>query len=158
MSTFQSVTFREYLRIYFRHKTAMFLVFSIIMAALFFTILFKTPVYEAQVTLLITAQKKIEAYYYQDAGNAYGSGESTVALTQSEIMSSTPVLERAVKVLKLYKRPVDYERKFASPFKIKVQDQLKAFKHDLRELAKKPSVTVDDDFATAIRGAVEGLR
>jgi capsular exopolysaccharide synthesis family protein len=153
----QTVTFRDYLRIYFRHKPVIVVTFLSILGAMYFAVLAWTPIYEAEVNLLITAQKKIEASYYQDAGQAYGMGESTVALTQSEIMASNPVLQRAVEVLKLYERPQGYEKRFASPFKVSLLNLQERLRKDLRRMLKK-GAPGEKSREMLIQEAVEELR
>ncbi len=151
------LTFRDYLRIYFRHKPIIITVFLAIIGAVYYVVLSWTPVYEAEVSLLITAQKKIEASYYQDAGSAYGVGESTVGLTQCEIMSSTPVLKRAVEALKLHERPRDYEKRFASPFKVLVLDLQESIRSKLDRVMRTP-LSPDLSGEMLVQKTVQDLR
>lgn len=158
---FRAVSLRDYMKIFFRHKIAVLVTFSTILAAMAAVAVLMTAKYEATVTLLITAQRKIEAPYYQDAGYVVSSGESILALTQSEIITSTPVLERAVKVLKLYERPADYEKQFASELKCRVidfQTQLKEFLKKIKKKKKKIGAGTGDPRQYAIRLAVADLR
>ena len=46
--------------------------------------------------------------------------DTEVTQTQSEIVTSEPVLRRVVDALHLYDEPVDYEKDFASPLKKKI--------------------------------------
>jgi capsular exopolysaccharide synthesis family protein len=123
-----SPTLRDYMRVYFRQKVPFVVTFFLILGAMYFLASLKTPVYEAQVTLLITGERKIEAQYYKAAENSYSSGASTIALTQSELVLSNPVIERAVSVLKLYQRSPNYERYFAMPLKVKWLEMLDTVK------------------------------
>lgn len=70
----------------------------------------KTPVYQAQVKMLVSAEKQFESPYYRVL-------EGYQHMTQNEIVFSNPVIERAVKVLKLHERPSDYELNYCSAFK-----------------------------------------
>ena len=100
------VTLRDYLKIYFRRKAIIAGSFISVLAVAAFSTLLETPVYEAQVTMLISAEKKIEAAYYSRTER---SGQNEIAQTQSEIVTSYPVLKRVVEALDLHKRPKDYE-------------------------------------------------
>src|SRR3990172_7554961 len=103
-------TLRDYIRIIFRRKAVIITSFITVTMGVLVGLELKTPMYEAQVKMLISAVKKVESPYYLKL-----SGYQD--LTQSEIVNSNPVIERAVKVLKLYERPIDYEKNFCSPLK-----------------------------------------
>ncbi|MCX5694937.1 MAG: polysaccharide biosynthesis tyrosine autokinase [Candidatus Omnitrophica bacterium] len=107
-------TFRDYLKVLFRQKAVIITSFVTVMLTVIIGTQFKTPVYEASVKVLISAEKQVEAPYYRDL---LGSGESEIVLTQSEIVNSAPIIERAVSVIGLYERPFDYEKRFASVLK-----------------------------------------
>jgi Mrp family chromosome partitioning ATPase len=79
-------------------------------------VLLKTPLYEAKVKMLISGQKHTQAEYYTDIGFG-GIRSDQITMTQSEIVTSDPVLERAVSVLGLMKKPLDYEKRFSSKLK-----------------------------------------
>jgi capsular exopolysaccharide synthesis family protein len=120
-STFSEVTSRDYLRVIFRQKKVIIVTFLSVMIAVFLGLMLKTPAYQAQVKMLISAEKLVEAPYYQEiTGGNGGHGGSDAAVTQSEIVKSLPVLERTVKALHLDLRPLDYEKEFASPLKAKL--------------------------------------
>lgn len=123
---------RDYIRIIFRHKAVIITTFITVTVSAIVGLELQTPTYESKVKLLISAQKQVESPYYRGLGYGVGSGIST---TQSEIVISNPVIERAVKVLKLDERPFDYEKNFCSP--------LRAWAIDLRqkmnEMLKKVS-------------------
>ncbi len=110
-----SLTMRDYVRVLFRQKAVIITSFLTVVATVFIGLKFKTPVYEAKVKMLISAEKQVEATYYREIGNVNRSQEMT--LTQSEIVNSNPVIERAVKATGLYARPFDYEKNFADPMK-----------------------------------------
>lgn len=123
---------RDYIRIIFRHKAVIITTFITVTVSAIVGLELKTPTYESKVKLLVSAQKQVESPYYRGLGGGIMGGIST---TQSEIVISNPVIERAVKVLKLDERPSDYEKNFCSP--------LRAWAIDLRqkmnEMLKKAS-------------------
>ena len=109
------MTFRDYLRILFRQKAVIILCFIVVAAVAFVGLTLQTPVYHAQVKMLISAEKQVEATYYQEL--APGQRNVQASLTQSEIVTSSPVLERTVSALRLDHKPIDYEKGFASPLR-----------------------------------------
>src|SRR3972149_11452696 len=120
------ISLRDYLRVIFRHKFVIITVFIIIITSAIIALELKTPVYNAQVTMLISAEKQIDSPYYRSLGNSQAQ-----ELTPSGIANSNPVIKRAVNVLKLYERPPDYERQFCSPLKARLIDfKLKMLKSD----------------------------
>ncbi|MFQ5680655.1 MAG: polysaccharide biosynthesis tyrosine autokinase [Candidatus Omnitrophota bacterium] len=108
------VTLRDYLRVLFRQKAVVVVVFATVVLVVVLGLQFKTPVYQAEVKILISAEKQVSAPYYREL-SAYAN--SQVVLTQSEIVRSGPVIERVVGALGLNKRPMDYEKRFCSPLK-----------------------------------------
>jgi capsular polysaccharide biosynthesis protein len=110
-NTYSEQTMRDYLRVIFRQKAVVITTIVTVLAAVAIGLQFRTPVYEAQVKLLISAEKQVEAPYYRDL---ISSRMMEVAVTQSEIVNSIPVLERTVNALGLYARPFDYEKEFCS--------------------------------------------
>ena len=126
------MTLRDYVRVLFRQKAVIILSFITVMAIAFIGIETRTPVYEANVKMLVSGAKQVEAPYYKDLLNGR---QTQASLTQSEIVTSTPVLQRVVTSLRLYDKPADYEKKFATPLKqtlIKVQ--AKIYKAKLQSL------------------------
>lgn len=109
----KSNTFRDYLRILFRHKAVIITTFITIMAATVVGVYLKTPYYEAETTMLVTASKKVKSPFYREM-RAY---PNEVVKTQTRLILSNPVIERTVRVLGLDKRPVDYEDQFSSGLK-----------------------------------------
>src|SRR3972149_11935638 len=107
-------TLRDYLTIIFRHKTVILTTFVTVMISVIIRLELKTPSYIAQVKMLITAQKQIDSPYYRYLSGFEPIG---VSLTQCEILTSNPVIERAVKALKFYERPSDYEKNYCSALK-----------------------------------------
>lgn len=108
------MTLRDYLRVLFRQKAVIVTVLITVMITAFIGLKLKTPVYESRVKMLISAEKQVESPYYRDLS---GGRSMEAALTQSEIVISNPVIERAVKAVALYKRPFNYEKNFASRLK-----------------------------------------
>ena len=107
-------TLRDYTRVLFRHKAVIITTFITVMATVFIGLKLKTPVYEASVKMLISAKKQVEATYYRELA---ASRNAEIVITQSDIVKSRPVIERAVRATGLYGRPLDYEKEFSSPFK-----------------------------------------
>src|SRR5262245_16138921 len=103
------MTTRDYVKILFRQKGVIFITMSTVMTAAVLGILLRTPVFESQVKMLITGQKQAQAEYYKDIG-IDGYRSTQITLTQSEIVKSDPIIERAVMVLGLQKKPFDYEK------------------------------------------------
>ncbi|MBI4649982.1 polysaccharide biosynthesis tyrosine autokinase [Candidatus Desantisbacteria bacterium] len=108
-----NLTFRDYLKVLFRQKAVIITSILTVIITVAVGLEFKTPVYESQVKILISAQKQVESPYYRELMGP----QNTISLTQSEIVKSNPVIERAVNVLGLHKRPLDYEKQFAGQIK-----------------------------------------
>jgi len=110
----------------------------------------KTDTYEAQVKVLISAEKQVESPFYRDL---LGTRSQEVALTQSEIVKSNPVIERAVMAMKLYSRPLDYEKRFCSPIKAMLVDQgVKSFEERISKYNEQQKTAI------MFRKAVETLK
>lgn len=106
-----SATLRDYLRVLFRQKAVLITVFITVMVTVIIGLQFQTPVYEAKAKMLISAEKQVDSPYYRAI---MGSLRTEASLTQSEIVNSNPVIEKAVRATNLYKRPLNYEKQFAS--------------------------------------------
>jgi capsular polysaccharide biosynthesis protein/Mrp family chromosome partitioning ATPase len=119
---YNEVTSRDYLRVIFRQKSIIITAFAAVMFAVILGLMLRTPAYQAQVKMLISAEKLVEAPYYQEitGGGSHTGADATV--TQSEIVKSLPVLDRTVKALNLDLRPLDYEKEFASNLKSRMID------------------------------------
>ncbi len=115
-STNQEMTLRDYVRILFRQKWVIVLSFIIVMSIVFYGLTFRTPTYQASVKMLVSGQKQVDAPYYKELLNFQ---QTQVGLTQMEVVTSDPVILRAVYALYLDHRPTDYEKEFASPLKRK---------------------------------------
>lgn len=118
MDTMQyETTLRDYMRVLFRQKAVIITAFVTVIATVIIGLMLKTPVYEASVKMLISAEKQVESPYYREI---MGGRNVEIALTQSEIVKSNPVIEQTVKTLGLFQKPLDYEKQFASPLKSKL--------------------------------------
>lgn len=142
------MTLRDYLRVLFRQKSVIVTVLITVMITAFIGLKLKTPVYEARVKMLISAEKQVESLYYRELG---GSRSMEAALTQSEIVVSNPVIERAVKAVALYKKPFDYEKNFASrlkrPFIVhsaKAMDKKLSAYNEKQQLIYRFRLAIDD--------------
>jgi capsular exopolysaccharide synthesis family protein len=148
--TQNTTTLRDYLKVLFRHKEVILITFIIVLGTVIIGLQFKTPVYQAGVKMLISAEKQVEATYYRDL---LRSQSMEVVLTQSEIVKSNPVIERAVRATGLYDRPLNYEKKFASALKKPLIDfQANRFNKKLAVLPEEQKK------AYLFRRAVDDLR
>ena len=106
------LTLRDYLKVIFRQKWVIITTIITVTVVVGLGLWIQTPVYEAQVKMLVTAQKGIENPYYSPL---ISYQNIQVALTQSEIVTSIPVLERTIRAMGL--TPPDFEKNFASPLR-----------------------------------------
>lgn len=88
-------TMRDYLRVIFRRKNIIITSCIVVTLVVFFGFVFETHQYEADVKMLVSGAKAIEAPYYTQLFETQNNPES---LTQIAIVTSNPVLERAVTV------------------------------------------------------------
>jgi len=128
------LTLRDYVRVFFRSKTLILNCFISVMVMVILGLEFKTPLYEGQVKMLISAEKQVGSPYYQDVK---GYQKTEISLTQSEIVKSTPVLERTVKALQLHNRPDDYEKGYCSNFKEPFIDMKLSLLNRIKDFLKK---------------------
>ena len=110
---YSTMTARDYLKVIFRQMPVMILSFIVVVATAALGLMYKTPEYSASVKMLISAQKPVESPYYKDISGASRS----LLLTQSEIAVSSPVIQMTSEALGLWRKPLDYEKHFCSPFK-----------------------------------------
>ncbi len=108
-----NATLRDYMRVLFKRKMIIIIFFFSVMISVYVGLQFKTPVYEAKVKMLVSGEQKGAAIYYNDLKNS----NQKVNSNRSELVKSLPVIKLVVDALKLYNRPKDYEKKFASPLK-----------------------------------------
>ena len=135
-----SLTLRDYLRVFFRNKSIFTICFLTVMTTVYLGLQLKTPVYQSQVKMHISAEKQLESPYYRELA---GQRSSNAALTQSEIVKSNPVLERTVNALNLHNRPVDYEKAFCSPLKVYlIEYQTKKFEETTKIFTKEQKQSI----------------
>ncbi|MDD5432020.1 MAG: polysaccharide biosynthesis tyrosine autokinase [Candidatus Omnitrophica bacterium] len=150
MENYSETTLRDYLRIIFRHIVVVLTAIITVTATVIVGLIFKTPVYQSQVKMLVSAEKQVEATYYREL---LLDRNTPITITQSEIMKSNPVMERVVKAIGLYQRPLDYEKNFCSLIKKPyVILSAKAFNAKLKHLPE------DQRRAFLYRIAVEDLK
>lgn len=145
------MTFRDYLRILFRQKAVVLLCLFVVSAIAFVGLTIETPVYQAQVKMLISGEKQIEASYYRELSPGQRNALATV--TQGEVVTSRPVLERTVAAIRLDRKPMDYERNFASPLRRRLIDLDMA-----RIKARFDTLSPEQQSAFLFRRAVDVLR
>ena len=143
-------TLRDYLRILFRQKAVILTVILTMTTTVFIGLKFETPVYEAQVKILVSAEKMVQSPLYKDI---VGTRSTEVTVTQGEIVKSAPVIERTVKALGLYKRPFDYEGNYCSSWKRPLVELMASRQAKLFEKISEPAKN-----AYLFRAAVEELR
>ena len=125
------ITLRDYLKVLFRQKWVIVTSIVTVTVVVALGLWMKTNTYEATVKLLVTSQKGVESPYYSPL---IGMQNIQVALTQSEIVKSNPVMERALKAIGL--KPLDFEKKFASPLRKAMIDwQVAALKNQLAQIS-----------------------
>ncbi|MEI6437326.1 MAG: polysaccharide biosynthesis tyrosine autokinase [Candidatus Omnitrophota bacterium] len=145
-----SSSLRDYVRILFRRKDAVIMSMVTVISVVLWGLLLQTPVYEAQVKMLISAEKQVQSPYFREL---MGDRNTEASVTQSEIVISRPVLERVVRALSLHLRPADYERKYASPLKKLVMDfQVKHVQ------PKKSSLSPEETEKLAFNRTIAGLK
>lgn len=126
------MTMRDYVRVLFRQKWVVITSFVTVVVTVAIGLILMTPMYEAKVKILVSAEKLVSSPYYRDL---IGYQNTPVAMTQSEIVTSSPVMERAVKSLGLYAKPLDYEKNFASwPRKLLIKMQAASINKELAKL------------------------
>ncbi len=108
----QTTTLRDFLKVLFRQKAVFLTCFITVILTVIIGVQFQTPVYEASVKIMVSAEKQVESPYYREL---LGERNAEVTLSQSEIVTSNPVLERAVRAAGI--PPFDYEKAYASPIK-----------------------------------------
>lgn len=111
------ITLRDYVRVLFKNKIVIMLTFVMIMSAVYIGLQFQTWAYEASVKMVVSGAKESQAVYYK--GLIF---PETLTKNHAQLVKSNIVLERVVKALELYKRPINYERQFYSPLKAALTD------------------------------------
>ncbi len=146
-------SFRGFLDLFFRQKTVIIITLCLVNTIVFFGLMLMTPVYEARVKMLISAEKQVQAPYYNELG---GFGGSLVHMTQTIIVKSNPVVERSVRALKLDRRPLDYEKYFSHPLKTPIIELL-AVKHQQKLDSSAPEEARDYLFWAAVEDLKDRL-
>lgn len=125
-------TFRDLLTVFFRYRLLNTVIFIVVMITVYIGVEFRTPTYSSSVTILVSGKMQKDLDYERELG------AGSITETQMELVRSKPIIERTVRFLKLHKRPVDYEKKFASPLKkIFIEYNRKQFERDLEVLPPK---------------------
>ncbi|MBF0485339.1 MAG: hypothetical protein HQL16_02375 [Candidatus Omnitrophica bacterium] len=92
---------KDFLRVFFSKLPILCVVIVVALVGTYVALKFVTPLYEAQVKMLIAAQREIESPYYKE--NPFNRG-ADIVMTQSEVVKSKAVIERTVAALKLDER------------------------------------------------------
>lgn len=130
--SYEDMTLRDYLRVIFRHKAVVIVSVLTVSVIVALGLKMQTPAYSASVKMLVSAEKQTQAPYSRDF---VGYDRSEANVTQSEIVKSAPVLERAVRAIHLDKRPLDDEKKYASSLRKKMIDaEVKNFNEQTSKL------------------------
>jgi capsular exopolysaccharide synthesis family protein len=105
------------LTILFRHKVLFIAIISISVVAAYVNHELKTPTYSAQVKILVAGKMQSNLEYRRELG------PGSIISTQMQLVKTRPVIERSVQALELYKRPIDYEKKYATRLKAALIDR-----------------------------------
>ena len=120
---------RDILRVIFRHKLVIIACLITIMIAVYIGMELRTPVYNSQVSILVTGTMQ------KDLETARNLGPGSLILTQMELVRSNPILERTVEALKLHQRPLGYEKGFASRVKkLLIERDVKQIEQSLKDM------------------------
>jgi len=142
-----SITVKGIIDIIFRNRLLIIITFIICIIGSLIGIQFITPLYDAEVKMLVRGQTVTASDTYAPLFSR------SVHSTQAEIVKSLPVLKRAVMALDLQNRPLDYEKQFSSDLKKIIID----FK--IRKAEKKLSELSEEDRQEALMtGAVGSLK
>ncbi len=128
MQVAKSVSIRDYTRIFFKHKFMITTLVAVTMVTVHIGLAMRTPMHTAKVQMMISGAKKTEADYYR------GVIAGSLVAGHSQLVRSTSVIVPVIEALELYKRPLDYEMKYASKIKrffidYEFGEQLKEFEH-----------------------------
>lgn len=105
-----NISMKSIFDIVFRNKLLIITIFILCMAGVLIGLQFVTPVYDANVKMLVKGQSIVSS-------ETYAPIMGSVHRTQAEIVKSYPVLKRAAIALNLEKRPLDYEKNYCSYLK-----------------------------------------
>ncbi len=128
------MTLRDYVRVIFRQKIIILTSIIVIMAIVILGLSYRTPMYKGTVKMLISGEKQVDSPFYKEL---MAIQDTEVSNTQSEIVTSVPVLRKVVDALHLYDKPIDYESEFASPLKKKfISLRVKMFKAHIERMPR----------------------
>jgi capsular exopolysaccharide synthesis family protein len=137
----EGLTLRDYIKVLFRQKAMIFLCICTVSLIALAGVELMTPHYSSSVKLIISAEKQAESPYYHQLTEDLQNIQPT--LTQSEIVTSRPVLDRALNAILPYKPLsgfLEYEKRFASKIKKQFIDyQIKKFNKHLDSLGLTPA-------------------
>ncbi len=140
-------TFRDFVRVVFRRKVMFITPVVIIMLTVYFGLMLQVPLYTARVVIGVYGKKPTWAPYYKKME------EGHLIYWERQFLTSDRVIEQAVNILKLYERPLDYEKRFSSKLKAFLIDyRLKKSKLRLEEL------TPEERHDLLFRRAVNSLK
>jgi len=140
-------TIKGIIDIVFRYKLIIIITFFTITLFAFIGLQFKTPIYDANVKMLIRGQSVTAAETYVPIGSY------AIRSTQAEIVQSYPVLKRAAIALNLPNRPLDYEAHYSSKLKkLLIQYRAEKIKKELRKYRPRELEEIKLD------GAIKSLK
>lgn len=127
-----NISVKSIIDIIFRNRLLIFITFLLCLIISITVIQFVTPIFDANVKMLVRGQNIISSETYVPIMGG------DVHMTQAEIVKSYPVLKRAVIALGLQTRPLDYEKKYCTDLKkIYVNFKVKSIEKDLKDLTPK---------------------
>src|SRR3989338_9337755 len=91
----ENFAIRNYCKVILKHWIVLVLSVAVTLLFVYVGLQLQTQEYEASVKMVIIAKKQIDSPFYKDTGGGYQLNQMT--LTQSEIVKSTPVIERVVR-------------------------------------------------------------
>lgn len=100
-------TLRDFLRVLYRHRFITLIIFIVVMPTIYIGQQMRTPQYEASVRILVTGSMPKDIDYERSLG------PGSLVETQRELVTSKKVIERAARAMRLYERPLDYEKRYA---------------------------------------------
>jgi capsular exopolysaccharide synthesis family protein len=124
-------TVRDYLKVIFRYKILIIAIFIVTNITVDRLLKLRTPFYQASVKMVITGIKTSDSKYYKPVYLG-----QTILEYQSNFIQSSAVIERVVKALELYKRPLDYEANFTNRTKAAlIRLRLRSFERELDKMS-----------------------
>jgi capsular exopolysaccharide synthesis family protein len=127
---------RDLLTVLFRYKLLFFVTFVTIIIPVYIMLEMRTPVYNANVTILVAGKMQKDVEVQRDLG------PGSLVATQMALVRSSPIIQRTVKALKLYERPLNYEKKYATKIKAAILERnLEEVKLSLEDMTKEQQLT-----------------